>query len=355
MCMCKCGSGSAFECANYLTPLSLSHTHTHTQSNCIPELLPEGSASRLQALTLDYNNLGKLSGAIGVFLQLKVLNFNFNMVGSIPQEIGTCTALTDLQFDANEVEELPGPMQKLTNLVRLKLNDNKISNLPDWIGGLTKLQHLSVGNNRLQFIPYPLTYLKLSVLTIDGNPLTAVETGVLMEGPKEVVEYLEYNHNYDIPDRNFVPDPMEQRRQIDAHVNSYAHEVHRMHASRLESEYKQVGGYNAVEIAYNKRVGEDRTEGSGAVILDEEMLRDVQVRVHKRVLLWAFCHGLTFHYRAKEAVGLDLAVVCVIISHDFFGRWLIPRNSLFVCLVTPCLCLDRLSPSATWLVQSYTG
>ena len=55
-----------------------------------------------------------------------------------------------------------------------------------------------------------------------------------------------------------------------------------MHASRLESEYKKVGGYNAVEIAYNKRVGEDRTEGSGAVILDEEMLRDVQVRVHTR-------------------------------------------------------------------------
>jgi hypothetical protein len=38
-----------------------------------------------------------------------------------------------------------------------------------------------------------------------------------------------------------------------------------MQASRLEAEYKNVGGYNGVEIAYNKRVGEDRTEGSGCV------------------------------------------------------------------------------------------
>lgn len=37
----------------------------------------------------------------------------------------------------------------------------------------------------------------------------------------------------------------------------------RLHASRIESEYKNVGGYDGVEIAYNKRVGEDRTEGSG--------------------------------------------------------------------------------------------
>ena len=252
-------------------------SHNKLDSGCIPEALPMGAASRLQALTLDNNNLGKLSGAVEVFVQLKVLTFSFNMVGALPHELGFCTALTDLQFDANEVEELPAPLHKLTNLVRLKLNDNKISNLPDWIGKFTKLQHLSLGNNRLQFIPYPLTLLKLSILTIDGNPLTAVETGVLMQGPKEVVEFLSYNHNYDIPDRNFIPDPMEQRRQIDAHVNSYTHEANRLHASRLESEYKNVGGYNQVEIAYNKRVGEDRTEGSGAVILDKEMLREVQV------------------------------------------------------------------------------
>ena len=255
----------------------LALSHNQLDSGCIPETLPAGAASRLQALILDNNNLGKLSGAIEVFGQLKVLQFNFNMVGSLPHEIGLCTALTDLQFDANEVEELPPPFHKLTNLVRLKLNDNKISNLPDWIGKFTKLQQLSLGNNRLQYIPYPLTFLKLSILTIDGNPLTAVETGVLMQGPKEVVEYLHYNHNYDIPDRNLIPDPMEQRRQINAHINMYEHEAHRMHASRLEAEYHNVGGLNGVEIAYNKRVGEYRTEGSGAIILDEGMLREVQV------------------------------------------------------------------------------
>jgi len=303
----------------HLPLIVLGLTHNKLESNCIPEELPTGSASRLQALTLDHNNLGKISGAIGVFLQLKVLTFNFNMVGSLPQEIGTCTALTDLQFDANEVEELPGPMHALTNLVRLKLNDNKISNVPDWVGRLTKLQHLSLGNNRLQFIPYPLTFLKLSILTIDGNPLTAVETGVLMEGPKEVVEFLSYNHNYDIPDRNFVPDPMEQRRQIDAHINSYAHEAHRLHASRLESEYKNVGGYNAVEIAYNKRVGEDRTEGSGAVILDEDMLRDVQVRVRTRFSYCVRCASFTWpHYTGTrkcvyKAVGPSLDDACLLL------------------------------------------
>ena len=109
--------------------------------------------------------------------------------------------------------------------MRLKLNDNKVFHLPDWIGKFTKLQHLSVGNNRLEFIPYPLTFLNLSIFTVDGNPLTAVETGVLMDGPKEVIEFLTYNHNYDLPDRNLIPDPMEQRRQMDAHIKSYTHEI----------------------------------------------------------------------------------------------------------------------------------
>ena len=203
----------------------LAVTHNHLDSGCIPDSLPPGSASCLQALALDHNELGKLSPAVQAFAHIKVLTFNFNMIGTIPLEIGACTALTDLQFDANEVEELPTPMQALTNLVRLKFNDNKVFHLPDWIGRLTKLQQLSVGNNRIEFVPYPLTFLKLSIFTVDGNPLTAVETGVLMQGPKEVVEFLDYNHNYDLPDRNLIPDPMEQRRQIDAHVNSYAHEI----------------------------------------------------------------------------------------------------------------------------------
>jgi Leucine-rich repeat (LRR) protein len=255
----------------------LGATHNKLDSSCIPESLPVGSASRLQALTLDHNSLGKLSGAIEVFGQLKMLSLNFNALGGMPPELGSVTALTDLQFDGNEVEELPVSMQNLTNLVRLKFNDNKVVYIPDWIGKFTKLQQLSAGNNRLQFIPYPITALKLSILTLDGNPLTAVETGVLVAGPKEVVHFLDYNHNYDLPDRNLIPDPIEQRRQINAHINSYAHEAHRLHASRLESEYRNIGGFNSVEIAYNKQIGHDRTEGSGAIILDEEMLRDVQV------------------------------------------------------------------------------
>jgi leucine-rich repeat protein SHOC2 len=258
----------------------LAITHNRLDSSCIPEDLPNKSASRLQALTLDYNNLGKLSGSIQLFLQLKTLTLNFNSIGGLPQELGACTALTDLQMDANDFEELPDSMHRLTNLVRLKLNNNKVRILPDWIGRFTKLQQLSVGHNRLQFIPYPISSLKLSIFTIDGNPLTALETGVLMEGPKEVVDFIKYNHNYDVPDLNMLPDPMEQRRQINAHINQYDHEIHRLHASRLESEYKNVGGYNAVEIAYNKRVSEDRTDGHGAVIVDHEMLREVQVHFH---------------------------------------------------------------------------
>ena len=268
-------------------------THNNLDSGCIPEDLQMGAASKLQALTLDHNNLGKLSSSLQVFLSLKMLTFNYNTVGSLPHELGACTALTDLQFDANDVEELPAPMQNLTNLVRLKLNDNKISNLPDWVGKFTKLQHLSLGNNHLQFIPYPISHLNLSIFTIDGNPLSAIETGVLMEGPKEVVDFISYNHNYDVPNSNLIPDPMEQRRQINAHVNTYDHEIHRLQESRLEAEYKNVGGYSGVEIAYNKRVGEDRTEGSGAVILDEEMLREVQVCA--RILCQSLLYIMSLH------------------------------------------------------------
>jgi Leucine-rich repeat (LRR) protein len=49
-------------------------------SGCIPDDLPLNAGSRLQALVLDSNNIGKLSGAVGLFSSLNVLSFSFNTV-----------------------------------------------------------------------------------------------------------------------------------------------------------------------------------------------------------------------------------------------------------------------------------
>lgn len=260
----------------------LSLSHNLLESDCIPEDMTAGGSS-LQALILDHNKMGKLSATVELFQALQYLSFSFNSVSTLPPELAHCRALTDLQFDGNKVYELPDDMKNLTNLVRLKLNDNAIEVLPHWVGGMRRLQHLSLGNNKLQYIPYNVTQLRLKVLTLDGNPLSAVETGVLQDGAKGVIDFLSYNHNYDLPDRNMLPDPLEQRRQIAARIKTYSYGAESIRQRRLEAGYKAVGGVNVVELAYNKRVGEDRTNGEGAIILDEEMLWDVRMLAEREV------------------------------------------------------------------------
>lgn len=53
-------------------------------SECIPDDLPLNAGSKLQALVLDSNNIGKLSGAVGLFSSLNVLSFSFNTVNYFP-------------------------------------------------------------------------------------------------------------------------------------------------------------------------------------------------------------------------------------------------------------------------------
>ena len=58
--------------------------------------------SWLQALVLDGNKLGKLSGSVGIFRRLRVLSFSNNIIEMLPEEIAENQALTDLQLDGNK-------------------------------------------------------------------------------------------------------------------------------------------------------------------------------------------------------------------------------------------------------------
>jgi hypothetical protein len=94
----------------------------------------------------------------------------------------------------------------------------------------------------------------MQVLTLDGNPLVAIESGVLAEGAKGIVDYLRYNNAYDLKDKNILPPRTEQRLQINAEINSLTHQMDRLHASRMEASMRNLGGTNLIELAVNKQV-----------------------------------------------------------------------------------------------------
>lgn len=58
----------------------LALANNRLDSECIPDSLPLNAGSKLQALVLDGNNIGKLSGAVGLFSQLNVLSLSYNNV-----------------------------------------------------------------------------------------------------------------------------------------------------------------------------------------------------------------------------------------------------------------------------------
>lgn len=262
----------------HLSLTSLNLNHNQLDSSLLPEQFAEFSGSQLKVLRIDSNALGKIPNSIELFQSLTVFTANFNEIKMIPREISFCTLLKDLQLDGNRIQELPIEITRLSSLARLKLNDNCVSVVPEWIGRMSSLRHLSLGNNRLQHVPYSISLLNLAVLTLDGNPLESIETGVLMGGAKGLLEHLRYNHNYDIADRNLLPDVIEQRRQVEAYLTRTEKELQEIEQSSLEAELKVIGGLDQLEIARNKRIGEDRTATDGAVILDQEMLDEVRVR-----------------------------------------------------------------------------
>mmetsp|Transcript_21431 Transcript_21431/g.48531 ORF Transcript_21431/g.48531 Transcript_21431/m.48531 type:complete len:1759 (-) Transcript_21431:232-5508(-) len=314
----------------HLSLTSLNLNHNRLDSSILPEQFVEFSGSELKVLRIDCNALGKIPNSIELFQALTVFTANFNEIKMIPREISFCTLLKDIQLDGNQIQELPIEITRLSSLVRLKLNDNSISVLPEWIGKMSNLRHLSLGNNKLQFLPYSVSLLNLAVLTLDGNPLKSIETGVLMGGAKGLLEHLRYNHNYDIADRNLLPDVIEQRRQIAAYLARTDKELQEIDKSSLEAELKVIGGIDQLEIARNKRVGEDRTATDGAVILDQEMLDEVRILAEREragAAIFSFLGpGLTGSQVRTRAKGVFYELdedTSGTLDVDEFRKWLL--------------------------------
>ena len=87
------------------------------------------------------------------------------------------------------------------------------------------------------------------MLTIDGNPLVAVDSGVLEQGAQGVMDFLDYNHDYDLKDRTILPSASQQRRQIDAVVNALTQELQRLQKTPMEAQYRNIGGTNIIELS----------------------------------------------------------------------------------------------------------
>jgi hypothetical protein len=94
--------------------------------------------------------------------------------------------------------------------------------------------------------------LYAQVLTIDGNPLVAVESGVLAQGAQALVDLLDYNHAYDLKDKNILPPAPEQRRQIDAAVEHLNYELLRLQNTSMEAQYRNIGGTNIIQLAVSQ-------------------------------------------------------------------------------------------------------
>lgn len=127
---------------------------------------------RLQRLSLEDLELGRLPAELWQFTELLELDLSGNLLSNLPDEIEKLTNLEWLALCNNEFSELPAVLFKLTNVQELFLETNKLNRLPAELGNLINLQTLDLSDNQLNSLPAELGDLvNLLTLYLDKNQL----------------------------------------------------------------------------------------------------------------------------------------------------------------------------------------
>lgn len=110
------------------------------------------SLTKVESVTIDYNELSSFPIDLCSLLQLKQVSIRFNNITKVPDCICQLTSLESLWLNGNEIVSIPGCLFKMPNLETLFLPDNRIeaANLNDLSSSL-KLINL-VGNPVMQNI-----------------------------------------------------------------------------------------------------------------------------------------------------------------------------------------------------------
>ncbi|MBS4169742.1 Uncharacterized protein NEOC95_000458 [Neochlamydia sp. AcF95] len=134
-----------------------------------------GQLSQLQYLYLNQNQLTSFPAEICQLSQLQLLDLSQNQLTSFPAEICQLSQLQLLDLSQNQLTSLPAEIGQLSQLVRLVLNQNQLTSLPAKIGQLYQLQELDLRENQLTNLPAEIGQLsELLWLYLNQNQLTSL-------------------------------------------------------------------------------------------------------------------------------------------------------------------------------------
>ena len=113
------------------------------------------------------------------------------------EQVSKLTKLSFLSLRFNDISVLPGALFKLTQIQQLQLSSNRIEAIPVFVGDLLGLRELLVDNNQIMSLPLELGKLtRLEELNVEGNPGNLLPEGFAEKGMKAVMEFFAWNCYY---------------------------------------------------------------------------------------------------------------------------------------------------------------
>ena len=153
------------------------------------------SLTKLQYLSIN-NNFLKTIPDLSSLTSLQILNLSNNKIEIIPtREFGNLSMLKVLSLSNNSLRAVG--VESFANLMyleKLDLSNNKLNHLPiNWLTASDKLRVLDLrGNCFTEFKSLSLGNMKsLEIIFLQKNPLNYVNTGSLVNLPRNVSLYLE--------------------------------------------------------------------------------------------------------------------------------------------------------------------
>lgn len=132
-------------------------------------------ATSLTKLSINQNQIQKLSEDIGEMKNLKTLCCYDNRLVTLPESLHKLENLTQLNVNNNFMTALPESFCLTPRLQVAYLSNNRLTALPEDIGRMTELRALYLDSNTLSTLPEGFFRLpRLQELTLANNTLRAV-------------------------------------------------------------------------------------------------------------------------------------------------------------------------------------
>ena len=151
---------------------------SHNKLGALPVDLETSGLQSIEAVELNENQLTRLALSSPTLQTLQAAN---NRLVTI--ELRGCTSLRELTASHNQLQEFPAGISALPALATIDVGTNKIHVMDaQLVQACTSLTRLDASCNELRDLPPELGTLKLTKLTLHGNPLRTPPSSVL-NGP----------------------------------------------------------------------------------------------------------------------------------------------------------------------------